>query len=145
MEKVLATGGGIFSAARTEEDLLNMLTRQMRFVLVDYARAHNGGKRADPHARVSFEDVERTEPVTHLNIEQVLIVNEILEKLTIHDAAAAQAFELRFFAGLTNEEAAAAMGISLSAFRRHLKRADIFVRRIANPLPSGGEEEGSRA
>jgi len=137
MERILAAGGGIFEAARSEEDLINMLTSRMRYILVDYARARRGGKRADPKARIPFEDIQRREPVSRLNIEELLMMDKILTQLANYDQKAAQAFELRYYADLTNEEAAAAMGASVASFRRHLKRATVFIRALA------GNSEGS--
>jgi DNA-directed RNA polymerase specialized sigma24 family protein len=58
----------------------------------------------------------------------VLSTDEVLTKLALEDPIPAQAFELRFFAGLTNEEAAVAMGLSVASFRRYLKRANVFLR-----------------
>lgn len=130
MEKMLANGGLVFQSAKTEEDLINVLTRQMRFVLVDYARAHSGPTRPNPKARVSFESFQRSEPASGVNIEEVLSTDEVLTKLALEDPIPAQAFELRFFAGLTNEEAAAAMGLSVASFRRYLKRANAFLRAV---------------
>ncbi len=127
MEKILASGGHVFQAARTEEDLLNMLTRQMRDVLVDYARAHTGSLRANPTARVGFDDLLRSEPVHGVNVEDVLTVNEGLDKLVKLDPDASKAFEMHFFGGLTNEEGAAAMGWSVASYRRAKARADAFL------------------
>jgi DNA-directed RNA polymerase specialized sigma24 family protein len=49
-------------------------------------------------------------------------------KLGELDPDAAKAVELRYFAGLTNEEAAAAMGLSVASMRRILRRATLFVK-----------------
>lgn len=128
MEKILASGGHVFHAARTEEDLLNMLTRQMRYVLVDYARAHAAIRRPNPQARVGFETLLRSEPVHGVNVEDVLSVNEALDKLSKLDADASKAFEIHFFGGLSNEEGAAATGWSVASYRRAKARADAFLK-----------------
>ena len=135
MEKILAAGGQIFSSARTEEDLINLLTRRMRFILVDYARAAGADSRPGPRSRVQFEDVQRTAWVSAVNIEEVLTTDEVLTKLAGQDPDAAKALELRFFAGLTNEEAAAAMGLSVASFRRTLKRATVFLKAVLKAPP----------
>jgi RNA polymerase sigma factor (TIGR02999 family) len=128
MERILAAGGQIFSAAKTEEDLINLLTRRMRFILVDYARAAGAHGRPSPRSRVPFDDVQRSAPVSPVNIEEVLQTDELLTRLAEQDPEAANALELRFFAGLTNEEAASAMGLSVASFRRTLKRATVFIK-----------------
>lgn len=139
MEKILASGGHVFQAARTEEDLLNMLTRQMRYVLVDYARAHAGPRRPNPQARVEFENLVRSEPAHEVNVEEVLTVNGALDKLAHLDPDASQALEVHFFAGLSNEEGAAAMGWSVASYRRAKARAEAFLKAfLKNRGPTAG-------
>ena len=135
IESTLATGGEIFSAADTEEDLIRMLTRRMRFILVDYARAATAQRRPSPRKRHDFEDASRTQADATVNIAEVLGTHEALTKLAELDPEAARAVELRFFAGLTNDEAAAAMGLSVASFRRTLKRGTIFFKAALEPPP----------
>jgi len=130
MEKILATEGQIFNVAGTEEDLVNLLTGRMRFILVDYARAAAADRRPCPRSRLPFEDIQRSARVSAVNIEEVLAIDEILTKLATQDADAARALELRFFAGLTNEEAAGAMDLSVASFRRTLRRATVFLKAL---------------
>jgi RNA polymerase sigma factor (TIGR02999 family) len=128
MEKILEAGGQVFSAAQTEEDLINMLTRRMRYILVDYARAAITHGKPSPKARVQFEKVENWAPEATVKLDKVIGMDEILTKLAARDPDATNALELRFFAGLTNEEAASALGLSVASFRRNLKRATVFVK-----------------
>lgn len=65
-----------------------------------------------------------------MNLDEVLIVHEALLRLTQVDAEAATALELRVFAGLTNEEAASAVGLNLAKFRRSLKFGMAFVEEL---------------
>src|ERR1017187_7728949 len=81
MEKILATGGQIFNAAKTEEDLINLLTRRMRLILVDYARAADADRRPGPRSRVQFENAQRSAPVSAVNVEEVLSTDLVLTKL----------------------------------------------------------------
>jgi hypothetical protein len=85
MEKILEVGGQIFSAAQTEEDLINMLTRRMRYILVDYARAAVAHGKPSPKGRVQFEKVERRAPATAVNIDEVIGMDEVLTKLAARD------------------------------------------------------------
>ncbi len=134
MEKILAAGGGVFNAAETEEELVRILTRQMRFILVDYARAATAFNSPSPRSRVPFDNVQQWTADSGVNIEEVLNMHEALTKLSNLDSDAAKALELRFFAGLTNEEAAGAMGLSVATFRRVLKRATVFLKAFMAPL-----------
>jgi RNA polymerase sigma factor (TIGR02999 family) len=127
MERILETGGQVFKAANTEEELIKMLTRRMRFILVDYARSTGTHGKPSPRNRIPFDDVQRSARVASVNLDEVLMTHEALAKLTEVDAEAATALELRSFAGLTNEEAAGTMGLSVPKFRRILHFAMVFL------------------
>jgi RNA polymerase sigma factor (TIGR02999 family) len=87
----------------------------MRHLLVDRARRkaavrHGGGWR-----RVDLDNVVVATQTTDDNI---LLINEALEKLTAHDPAAAELIKLRFFAGLTFPQAAEVVGLSERTAKR---------------------------
>lgn len=127
LEKMIGAGNGMLNAVETEEALLTLLTWHMRNILVDYARAQATAKRPDPKKRQDFELSSRTLSAPLVHTETVLRVNEALLKLAKEDPGAAKAVELRFYVEFTNGEAAAAMGLSESAFRRELKRGLVFL------------------
>jgi RNA polymerase sigma factor (TIGR02999 family) len=86
-----------------------VVARAMRQVLVDYARKRHAAKRGG--------DLERVTLVTDIaeaggNATDVLELHLALEKLSQSDKALAHLVELRFFAGLTLDEAADAIGVS---------------------------------
>jgi DNA-directed RNA polymerase specialized sigma24 family protein len=136
MEKILETGGEIFNAASTEEELIKMLTRRMRFILVDYARSAGTHGKPNPRRRVPFDGIERSARVASVNLDEVLITHQALAKLGGVDPDAAMALELRVFAGLTNDEAAGTMGLSVPKFRRTLKFAMVFLKELLD-APAG--------
>jgi len=81
----------------------------MRRILVDSARARSAKKRGGARARVTWDEAHGAwEP----SPEEILAIHDALGKLESLDAEMGRVVELRFFAGLTAEEAAAAMGIS---------------------------------
>lgn len=85
--------------------------RMMRRVLVDIARRRRAERRGGPHAiRVPLDgiDVPADEPGADL-----LAVDMALEMLAVEDPRKAQVVELRFFGGLSIEETAEALGISV--------------------------------
>ena len=85
--------------------------QMMRRVLIDIARRRRAERRGGPHAvRVSVDDVElaAAEPDAGL-----MAIDEALKELAAHDARKASVVELRFFGGLSMEETARTLGISL--------------------------------
>ena len=88
----------------------------MRRILVDNVRR----KRAERHGG-SLERVEMPENACAVagNDDQILAVNEALEKLAAQDKQKAELVKLRYFVGMTIEEAAEALGISTGTAKRH--------------------------
>ena len=147
MERILETGGQIFKAANTEEELIKMLTRRMRFILVDYARSAGKHGMPSPRGRLPFDDIERSTRVASVNLDEVLITHQALAKLAGVDTEAALALELRVFAGLTNDEAAGTMGLSVPKFRRTFKFAMVFLKELMqnSTTPQNGAATGEEA
>ncbi len=83
--------------------------KMMRRILVDHARGRNRLKRGARSARIPLAD---DLCVTHRNDEDVLAVEDALNKLASIDPRQAQIVELRFFGGLSVEEVAEVLGVS---------------------------------
>jgi RNA polymerase sigma factor (TIGR02999 family) len=83
----------------------------MRRILVDRARHKHTLKAGGDYQRVELADVELAVSNTD---EELLALHEALERLEKKDPRKAELVKLRFFAGLTNEQAAQALGISTS-------------------------------
>ena len=86
----------------------------MRHILVDIARAKRSDKRGGIRGRKPLEDVAAPMPN-----DELLDLHEALERLAVDDPLKAQLVELRYFAGLTGDQAADVLGISPSAADRH--------------------------
>ena len=109
----------------------------MRRILVDQARRrrrvkHGGGS---SRQRIDLEDVDLTvnEPPLEL-----LAVDEALSALEVSHREKAQLVKLRYFAGLTAEEAAEAMSISLATANRHWAYARAWLFRYLNSGEAAG-------
>jgi RNA polymerase sigma factor (TIGR02999 family) len=87
----------------------------MRRILVDAARRKNRLKRGGDLARVPLESVEIALPEVSEDLE---LLDAALEKLAQKDPRKAELIKLRYFAGLTQEQAAAALGIGVSTADR---------------------------
>ena len=106
----------------------------MRRILVDNARRRGRLKRGGDAQRVALDNVELTvdEPP-----DELVALDDALTELAQHYPVKAQLVNLRYFGGLTHEEAAQALGISISTADRHWAFARAWLyRRMA--------EQGSR-
>jgi RNA polymerase sigma factor (TIGR02999 family) len=92
-----------------------LAARQMRRILVDHARARQAAKRGGDAVKLPI-DAGAADPAS-AGTEDVIAVDEAIEKLEQLDPRAAKIIELRFFAGLTEKETAQVMGVSLSTLR----------------------------
>lgn len=86
----------------------------MRRILVDAARAKRSDKRGGNRQQETLGDVVAPSPD-----DELLALHEALSKLATDDPIKAQLVELRYFGGLTGDQAAEAMGISPSTADRH--------------------------
>lgn len=95
-------GRGHFFAAAAEA---------MRRILIEHARHKDSRKAGGGHRRLDLADVEPVGPEPDLDL---IALDEALDRLERLDARKAQVVKLRFFAGLTGEQAARALGIATS-------------------------------
>jgi RNA polymerase sigma factor (TIGR02999 family) len=94
----------------------------MRRILIDNARRKRTQKRGGEIQRQPLEDVAAREPD-----EELLALDEALQLLARKDPQKAKLVELRYFAGLTGEEAARVLGISPTTADRHWKFARAWL------------------
>jgi RNA polymerase sigma factor (TIGR02999 family) len=83
----------------------------MRRILIEQAR-HKRTQNAD-HGRVELPAIDLAPAVAGPDLD-LLALNEALEKLEVQDKRKAELVKLRFFAGLTNQQAADVLGVSTS-------------------------------
>jgi RNA polymerase sigma-70 factor, ECF subfamily len=110
----------------------------IRRVLVDDARARHAAKRGGGRTRVSLEDQHSGggsgAPMRDVD---VLELDESLGRLAALDARAARVVELRFFAGLREQDVAAVLGVSERTVRDDWKMARAWLRRELGPGEAG--------
>jgi RNA polymerase sigma factor (TIGR02999 family) len=87
----------------------------MRRILVDRAREKQALKRGGDLKRVDLDAVELPSPMPD---DELLALDEALDRLSTVDTRAAELVKLCFFVGLTQEEAARELGVSLSTVER---------------------------
>jgi RNA polymerase sigma factor (TIGR02999 family) len=94
----------------------------MRRILIDNARRKSALKHGGGQERVTLEDLEITSATPD---EHVLLVDEALLWLEREDPEKARIVSLKFFGGLTNEEVAENLNLSLRTVKRHWDIAKI--------------------
>jgi RNA polymerase sigma factor (TIGR02999 family) len=114
--------------------------RVMRRVVVDFARARGARKRGGGAAGAPLEAATAVREAEERDVAEILAVDRAVERLEEHEPALARIVECRFFAGLSEAETAAALGVSLRSTQRGWQRAR---RWLALEL-GGSDAEGSR-
>jgi RNA polymerase sigma factor (TIGR02999 family) len=97
----------------------------MRQVLVDYARQRRRAKRGGPFAR---EPLREDAAATLVDAGRILEIDLALQKLAGVDERLVRVFECRFFGGLTEQETAEALGLSLRTAQRDWLKARAWLR-----------------
>jgi RNA polymerase sigma factor (TIGR02999 family) len=96
----------------------------MRHILVDRAREKRSQKRGGAWKRV---DLDSAASVSEKPGEDVAAIHEALEQFAKHDAVKAELVQLRYFAGLSVEEAAELLQISRATADRHWRYAKTWL------------------
>ncbi len=87
----------------------------MRRILVEAARRRKAGKRGGDGRRIELDECCA---VADQPDDDLLALDEALDELERHDSQAAQLVKLRYFSGLTHQDAAAALGLTRRAADR---------------------------
>ena len=118
---------------------IGLAAHVMRQVLVDYARAHSAQRRAGGMQRVEMEDHLAIAPE---RLDEVVWLDEALERLASENARQAQVVEMRYFGGLSVEEIAAILDVSPRSVKRDWSLARIWLYRILRPGEPVPDEAG---
>ena len=88
----------------------------MRHILIDRARRRRAVRHGGEYERINLEEDMLASPDED---EQLLVVNDALKKLELKHTMQAQVAKLRYFAGMSNEEIAVLLGVSLSTVKNY--------------------------
>jgi RNA polymerase sigma factor (TIGR02999 family) len=100
---------------RNRGHFLAVAARQLRNIVIDYARIQHAQKRGGVQRKLSLEDVAEVGVVVD---GRILDVDRALDRLSQLDERAAKVVELRYFGGLTENEVGEALDISLATVKR---------------------------
>lgn len=105
---------------------LAIAARVMRRILVDHARSRGYQKRGGNAERVPFDEAMFPSPEP---LPDVVALDDALQALTAFDERKGRVIELRFFGGLTLEETASALDVSVDTVTRDWRFARAWLRR----------------
>ena len=96
----------------------------MRRILIDKARRKRAVRHGGDQQRVDLEDLQVAAPGDE---DQLLAVNDALDKLAGTNALQAEVVKLRYFVGMTNVEAAEALGLSERTVKNYWSHARAWL------------------
>jgi len=105
---------------------LGVAAQVMRQILIDHARTRDAEKRGGGAANLSIE-VAAGMPAAQPSM--IIAIDDALEQLTRQDALKARLIEMRFFGGMTAEESAEVLKLSVNEVRRHLRVGQAWLQR----------------
>jgi RNA polymerase sigma factor (TIGR02999 family) len=116
---------------RSRAHFYGVAAKAMRSILIDHARARQAAKRGAGAERLTLDPARdapgKTPPV------DVLDLDEALQRLAELDPDKARLVELRYFGGLSIEEAAEVLEVSPATLKRHWNTARAWLRRELTP------------
>jgi RNA polymerase sigma-70 factor (ECF subfamily) len=105
---------------------LAIAANSMRQILVERARARKAAKRGGEQIRITLDEAVAAGGEREIDL---MALDEALTRLAVIDPEAARIIELRFFAGLSIEEAAESLGISPATVKRGWSMARAWLKR----------------
>ncbi len=111
---------------KNKEQFLGVAAQLMRRILVDYSRGHGAQKRGKGFEKVFLDEAAN---ISVGKAADVIALDDALNRLAEFDPQQAHLVELRFFGGLSNEEAAGALGVSRTTVKRNWNLAKAWLAR----------------
>jgi RNA polymerase sigma factor (TIGR02999 family) len=115
-EAWLRLGGDQQPQWQNRAQFFSAAAEAMRRILVDNARRKHTERHGGKAERITLEGLELATPVDD---DQLLAIHEALDRFAAHDAVKAELVKLKFFAGLTTEQAAKVLDISEPTAKRY--------------------------
>jgi RNA polymerase sigma factor (TIGR02999 family) len=128
-EAWLRLGGDAQPGWQNRAHFFGAAAEAMRRILIDNARRKGHVRHGGGAERIPIHELELAAGMPD---EQLLALHEALDRLAQHDAAKAELVKLRFFAGLTNSQAAQVLGVSEPTAKRYWAYARAWLFREMN-------------
>jgi RNA polymerase sigma factor (TIGR02999 family) len=124
--------GGVDAAWEGRSHFFGAASRAMREVLVDFARRRRAAKRGADASHVSLTSGEA---LIEVELDELVELDEALDRLNAVDERLRQIVELRFFGGFTEREVADLLGVTTRTVERNWIKARLF---LLKELEQGG-------
>ncbi len=134
---------GSASAPENALHLKAIAASAMRQIVVDHARRHLAGKRGGDWLQVTLGATAEQLPAESVGPADVVEVEQALQRLAALGERPVRVVECRFFAGLSEQETAEALGLSRSTVQREWRRAQAWLTVLK--APPGAATDGSPA
>lgn len=115
---------------RDRSHFFSLAARVMRQIAVDIARQRAATKRGGDRVHLDLDDVEL--PIEQ-QADELILLDQALERLTLLNERLTRVFECRFFAGLSEDETAQALDVSLRTVQRDWMKSKAWLRRELAP------------
>jgi RNA polymerase sigma factor (TIGR02999 family) len=132
-EAWLRLGGDPQSQWQNRAHFIAAAAEAMRRILIDNARRKKAQRHSGGLVRVDLEGLDLAAGVAD---DQLLAVHDALDRLAAHDAQKAELVKLRFFAGLTLEQSAKLLDLSLATAKRDWAYARAWLYREIKAHPA---------
>lgn len=126
---------------KSREQFFAIASEAMRRVLIDHARRQNRHKRGGKQEHVPLNDADELPTPTFLaddQAEELIALDEALQRLAAFNPEGARIVQLRFFGGLSNEEVADVLESSERTVRRSWSVSKAWLRRELGALVRNG-------
>ena len=133
-EAWLRLGGEVNVEWDSRGHFFSAAAEAMRRILVDHARRRLAARRGGAAEHVDIDGLEIAGGAAQTD-DELLAVNEALDKLAAVAPERAELVKLRYFGGLTMPEAAATQGVSLATAERHWTFARAWLHRELKRQP----------
>lgn len=122
-EAYLRVYGGALPEGISQKQIIATLATAMRHVLVDHAR-RNHAKKRNPNELFVFSEADES----YRFVADILTIDQALEELAEVYPREMQVVELRYFAGMTEEEAAEVLNVSRETVKRDWRFARAWLK-----------------
>jgi RNA polymerase sigma factor (TIGR02999 family) len=125
-EAWLRLGGGEGAQFENRAHFFGAAAEAMRRILIERARRRQAAKRGSGVAPLDVDEIDIPSPVA--DDDSLLAVNEALEKFSVTDPRKAELVKLRYFVGMSFEEVASALGITVPVAKQWWAYARAWLR-----------------